>query len=350
VDGAVPSQSSLRLGDMVLSRDAETGRTAMKPVVDQFRRVTPTLIHLALEASGKRTEVITTTPEHPFHVPGHGFVEAGKLTPGMLISRAPAAHAPLWLAKASRANDVSGALLVKALTREDRPETVYNITVADTHTYFVGKSQAWVHNADLCVPDAVVAPVNTAVKTEAAITDAAVADAELVAGAGSKLSDQQKVDNLIAAIQRTKPDFVYEAKAGSGAAMAADDVSALKGVLVQENYAAGRAFQNGATKLMEVPENTTVFRSSTLSGEARNTIPDAMANAVVEIKSGQAVYNTSQIQAQMNLAKETGVPYLLVVSESTHVSGPVLEAIELAGGQVLTYSPGATKLMPRVKK
>ena len=49
--------------------------------------------------------------------------------------------------------EASGFLLVKSVVLEDERQDTYNFEVADTHTYFVGKLEAWVHNA--CKPASV---------------------------------------------------------------------------------------------------------------------------------------------------------------------------------------------------
>jgi len=93
-------------------------------------------------------EIVETTPEHLFYVPGLGFVEAAALTPGDPVSRAPLADPPsVSVVRLINLNDTSDALRVKALTLEFQPFWAYNLEVADYHTFFVGTDRAWVHNA-----------------------------------------------------------------------------------------------------------------------------------------------------------------------------------------------------------
>jgi len=77
--------------------------------------------------------VIRTTPEHPFWVRGRGWVPAGELKLGELLS----SHDGQWVA-------------VEDLLDTGEWETVYNLRVADYHTYFVGSREwqfsAWAHN------------------------------------------------------------------------------------------------------------------------------------------------------------------------------------------------------------
>ena len=74
-----------------LARNEETGAYAFEPITQVFRNQDPVKANLTLEdpATGV-TEVIETTPEHPFNVPGRGFVPAGSLKPGDAVSRAAA--------------------------------------------------------------------------------------------------------------------------------------------------------------------------------------------------------------------------------------------------------------------
>jgi hypothetical protein len=74
-------------------------------------------------------EVISTTSEHPFYVEGKGFVKAGELGEGnSIVTRA-------------------GPRLKLDKVVAQNAATVYNLNVEDFHTYFVGTSGLWVHNA-----------------------------------------------------------------------------------------------------------------------------------------------------------------------------------------------------------
>jgi RHS repeat-associated protein len=149
VDG-LKSISRLKVGDRVLARSEATGAYGIKPVTQLFKHRDPVKLRLTLEdPSAQIVEAIETTPEHPFHVPGRGFVEAAALKPGDLVSRATSAEPSQPLSIVSLTTDLSdtsGALRVKALTLEDQPFWAYNFEVADYHTYFIGETRAWVHN------------------------------------------------------------------------------------------------------------------------------------------------------------------------------------------------------------
>jgi hypothetical protein len=78
--------------------------------------------------------VIRTTAEHPFWVAGMGWIAAGELKPGQLLS----SHDGNWLP-------------VEAVTFTGECVPVYNIRVEEDHTYFVGCDEwgfsVWANNA-----------------------------------------------------------------------------------------------------------------------------------------------------------------------------------------------------------
>jgi hypothetical protein len=147
------SIGELKTGDYVLARSDETGTYGFEPITQVFRHQDPVKVHLTLEdpATGA-TEVIETTPEHPFHVPGRGFVPVESLKPDDTVSRAPS-NEPA--ASSSVVRLIPGqstppeVLRVAALTFENRPFLAYNLEVGEDHTFLVGAGRALVHNANL---------------------------------------------------------------------------------------------------------------------------------------------------------------------------------------------------------
>ena len=84
-------------------------------------------------------EQITATPGHLFWVSGTGWVRARDLQAGQLI------HTP------------TGAVRVEGVA--DAPqEPTYNLVVDRFHSYFVGESQALVHDVSLSSPTDAVVP------------------------------------------------------------------------------------------------------------------------------------------------------------------------------------------------
>jgi hypothetical protein len=85
----------------------------------------PAQVHLTID-----DEQIETTPEHPFYTWERGWVDASDLRAGEHIHRA---------------NDGYG--IVQAIAVETEPQVMYNLTVSQAHTFFVGEGRWLVHNA-----------------------------------------------------------------------------------------------------------------------------------------------------------------------------------------------------------
>ena len=125
----------IRVGDMVISRDDMNMMTVVKPVTQLFQNKNKQIVSVTLEDESGTSETLGTTEEHPFYVDGKGWVEAADLTASDLV----VSHAS--------GEGLGGFLRVKAVVLEDARQDTYNFEVADTHTYFVGQLNAWVHNA-----------------------------------------------------------------------------------------------------------------------------------------------------------------------------------------------------------
>jgi RHS repeat-associated protein len=127
--GQVPIEK-IKVGDLVEARDPVTGKTAFEPVLRVYVHYKKVVDDITFVGAAGQPETIVATPEHPFHATGIGWVGAGHLKPGEHI------------------DDLTGAaLVVRSVAAETGTQTVYNLDVANFHTYFVGKDQAWVHNA-----------------------------------------------------------------------------------------------------------------------------------------------------------------------------------------------------------
>ncbi|MGC2998532.1 DNRLRE domain-containing protein [Streptomyces sp. G35A] len=132
-DGSTKPISEVEIGDQVQAVDEITGETTISPVSDVITgHGTKDLVTLSVDADGDgRSKKITATANHPFFVQGRGWVDAFQLSPGSRLSN-PSGIAPE----------------VTATSRTQAVRTVFNLTVAGSHTYFVvtdGRS-ALVHN------------------------------------------------------------------------------------------------------------------------------------------------------------------------------------------------------------
>jgi hypothetical protein len=133
-EGAAPIES-IPVGALVLARPEAGGALAWKPVLRTFARVAPALVELRV-GGGATTDTVDVTPEHRLETTARGWVQADELVPGSdELVDAEGAALPL----------VSAASLPGAVA-------VYNLEVADFHTYFVGAHAVWAHNT--CAPQA----------------------------------------------------------------------------------------------------------------------------------------------------------------------------------------------------
>jgi hypothetical protein len=86
---------------------------------------------LELELRGENGEPTTlrVTGEHPLWTPPGVWTEAARLQPGDQVYAAEA-----------------GWITVQSIQAVPGPHRVYNLEVADYHTYFVGAAEVWAHN------------------------------------------------------------------------------------------------------------------------------------------------------------------------------------------------------------
>jgi hypothetical protein len=115
----------LKVGDKVWAKNESSGAVELKPITHTFKRRAPSTLALTF-SNGERIE---TTDEHPFYREGDGFIPAGLLAIGnSIVTRA------------------GPSLQITDVEKKSTPATVYNFTVAEFHTYFIGDSKLWVHN------------------------------------------------------------------------------------------------------------------------------------------------------------------------------------------------------------
>jgi hypothetical protein len=127
--GGARKIEDIRPGELVLSRAENNceGPVEAKVVEEVFVHET---ILWRLDVNG---QTIRTTAEHPFFVAGRGWVKCSELKVGeRLLSESGA-----WVA-------------VEAVEETGIWSTVYNVRIADYHTYFVGTEEwgfaVWAHN------------------------------------------------------------------------------------------------------------------------------------------------------------------------------------------------------------
>jgi hypothetical protein len=130
-DGLRPIEE-LQVGDLVLSRDTDTGETAFKAITDLIPRHDRVIWEVSLYGADGETELFETTDDHPWWIAGIGWKTTEELSPNMSVVTA----------------DGRG-MVIASIIQTKRNDATYNITVADFETYFVGKQQVLVHNCNL---------------------------------------------------------------------------------------------------------------------------------------------------------------------------------------------------------
>jgi hypothetical protein len=121
-------------GDLVLSRDSQSGLEQFKPVLESFVTHPSALYTVSYQTEAQQMHTVTTTALHPFWVVELSrFVNANDLEAGE--------HFLL-------ADDTKAAFVSETVA--DAPDggvfTTFNLEVADFHTYFAGVDGIFVHN------------------------------------------------------------------------------------------------------------------------------------------------------------------------------------------------------------
>lgn len=118
----------IEIGDLVWAYDEDTDTTALQPVVDVMVNESDHTISLYTE-----TEIIETTAIHPFYTEG-GWKDASELVKGDEIITLN-----------------NTRVKIEDTIFNYEAKKVYNFTVANFHTYFVGLLALLVHNAGRCL-------------------------------------------------------------------------------------------------------------------------------------------------------------------------------------------------------
>jgi hypothetical protein len=108
----------------VLGYDEKSGTTDYYTVMAVLLNNDPEIEYLRIDG-----EWLETTPEHPFYIEGKGWVAAGDLLPGD---------------KVRKADGSSG--VIETVEIVQRQKLMYNLTVEQAHTFFVGQQRWLVHN------------------------------------------------------------------------------------------------------------------------------------------------------------------------------------------------------------
>lgn len=115
----------ISVGDLVYSYNENTGTVGVNMVTEAFVNQSSTIVNLCVNG-----ETISTTPNHPFFVADRGWMKAETIIPGMEIMLM----------------DGSSAVVNSTQLQPIDAVDVYNFTVDNDHTYFVGETCLLVHN------------------------------------------------------------------------------------------------------------------------------------------------------------------------------------------------------------
>jgi RHS repeat-associated protein len=137
-DGSAKPIGKVKIGDLVVATDPETGRTAARAVTRLIvGEGDKNLVRVTVDTDGRRgkhTGSVVATDHHPFWVPRlHRWVDATDLQPGQWLQTSTGT----WVQ-------------ITAVKRWTQHARVDNLTVDDLHTYYVlaGKTPVLVHNDD----------------------------------------------------------------------------------------------------------------------------------------------------------------------------------------------------------
>jgi Pretoxin HINT domain len=129
---------TLQVGERALAYNPKTGKMESEPILHVWINHDHDLVDLTVttttkgehgKAATKTSEVVHTNQKHPFFTLEHGFLPVGQITLGMHLLRAD-----------GRVGVVTGWKVVPG-TR-----VMYNLEVAQDHTFTVGVGQWVVHN------------------------------------------------------------------------------------------------------------------------------------------------------------------------------------------------------------
>jgi RHS repeat-associated protein len=124
--GLVPIED-IGIGDLVLSYDEKTRQNQYNEVINLIQGEHKyDIVTLTLENGN----IIEATAEHPFYINGKGWNPASSLKVGQVLQL----H-----------NGVT--IIINEIDTSIRFAKVYNLTVANTHNYFVSQSGVFVHNS-----------------------------------------------------------------------------------------------------------------------------------------------------------------------------------------------------------
>lgn len=121
---------AIKVGDMVLAKNPDTGEVAYKRVNQLYQKEIEVSWVISIG-----NEKLTTTDLHPFWVHGKGWILTKDLAAGDLLE-----------------SDDGSLIPIESIDRKEERQQVYNISVSDFHTYFVSNLGIFTHNTSCILP------------------------------------------------------------------------------------------------------------------------------------------------------------------------------------------------------
>ena len=131
-DGTTKPIRDVQVGDKVVATDPETGKTTVQEVTELYNNLDHDLVDIKVWLSNGDVETIHTTVHHPFwDKTAKAWVDAFEIKPG---------HQLLSF--------MAGTVTVIELAAPEGADYMINLTVSNTHTYYVlaGNTPVLVHN------------------------------------------------------------------------------------------------------------------------------------------------------------------------------------------------------------
>ncbi len=128
---------SLQKTDNVTGFHEYSRKTNEYQVTNTISHTDTTVAKLELETDSGQAETLTTTPEHPFYA----LVEPNQNSSGVWVN-AEKLKTGNWVKR------LNGYGVVKRSWNETANQKMYNLTVENAHTFFVGKNDWLVHNTN----------------------------------------------------------------------------------------------------------------------------------------------------------------------------------------------------------
>ncbi|MCU0708475.1 MAG: HINT domain-containing protein [Pirellula sp.] len=131
---------SLRIGDLVWSKNLDTGEVRLQPILRTTVRQPSHLIRIRLIDSTNQETILRASGGHPFFVSGKGWIRARDLTSGMTL------------------HGLESVCWVQSAEREEEMNETYNLVVHEFHTYFAGPTATLSHDNSIVTPAVTTVP------------------------------------------------------------------------------------------------------------------------------------------------------------------------------------------------